>query len=207
VRETFPWAQTADRLSACLRRVRLELAESGREFRGRGVRFSPPLVLPIRGRDAARYLAELDGGPRRQIILLLRAGVAALGYWRADALLQHKVVKKYVVRGRGRAQPSYLRSKGKSRHGSRLRLRNARALLQEVNGRLEHWWRQEGPAEVFYSCGVRLWADLRQAPVAPPFAAGEALKLPLDVRAPSHVELLRVRRLMSRGSVEWLDGG
>ena len=45
--------------------------------------------------------------------------------WRDDELVAHKVVKKYVVRGRGRAQPLHLKTRGKSRYGSRLRLANA----------------------------------------------------------------------------------
>ena len=42
--------------------------------------------------------------------------------WRGEELVRHKVFKRYVVRGRGRAQPTHLKSKGKSRYGSRLRL-------------------------------------------------------------------------------------
>ena len=202
-RTTFPWPETATRLQVELDRGPLALDEHGRAFEGPGVRFVPPAVLPPAGGSADEYLRGLPSELGVHLVVLLQAGASALGVWRGNELVRHKVIKKYVVRGSGRAQPVHLKTKGKSRYGSRLRLRNARALLQEVNERLTDWWHEESPIDmVFYSCPVRLWADLYHAPLPPPFPRDLARKIPLDVRVPGFDELQRVRRALVRGSIE-----
>lgn len=201
-RETFGWTETAQRLRELLMDAPLELEPGGRAFRGAGVRFVPPAVLPIEGRATAEFLAALPQHLGRHLVVLLRAGEAALGCWHGSELVRHKMLRKYVVRGTGRAQATHLKTKGRSREGSRLRLRNARALLEEINERLREWWQLDRPDRVFYACPVRLWADLFAAAPPPPFDRSEAIKLPLHVRAPRLEELLRVRRAMLRGAVE-----
>ena len=49
-------------------------------------------------------------------------------------IVHTKSIKKYVVRGRGRAQPTHLATKGKSRYGSRLRLQKASVGAQLNSG-------------------------------------------------------------------------
>ena len=93
--------------------------------------------------DYAERLSE-DGveGAECQLLLLLRAGAMAFGCWRGGELLQHKAVRKYVVRGSGKAQSTHLKTRGKSRYGSRLRLQNWRRFtiyargLQRLSSRL-----------------------------------------------------------------------
>ena len=58
------------------------------------------------------------------VLLLLQAGAMAIGQWDVDELMYHKAIRRYVVRGHGRAQPLHARTKGKSRYGARLRLQN-----------------------------------------------------------------------------------
>ena len=181
--------------------------DSGRRFvdpAGRG-RLEMPLVLPpvgegVRPEGYEGVMGDLLG---RQVVLLMRAGAASLGYWDEDELVRHKVFKRYVVRGSGRAQPTHLASKGKSRYGSRLRLQNWQRLLAEVAERLRDWWGELGdPEQVCYSAPVRILPDL--------FAAGlpfdrkdERLRrIPMHVHQPDHAELLRVRDALGRGVLE-----
>lgn len=201
-RDSFPWPETAARLRALAATTTLTLDAGGRAFVGDGVRFSPPAVVPIDGRAPATYLTAFPDRLGRQMVVLLQAGAAALGLWQDDELSHHKVIKKYVVRGHGRAQPTHLATKGKSRYGSRLRLRNARSLLLDVNERLGDWWKTGPIDRVFYACPVRLWADLFHAAVPPPFTKDAAHKIPMHVHTPDFEELLRVRRWLSRGVVE-----
>ncbi|MEM7205236.1 MAG: hypothetical protein AAF628_33585 [Planctomycetota bacterium] len=165
-------------------------------------RLVPPAVQPVGPlvENAADYLETLCLG--RITVVLLRAGRAALGVWTDAGLVRHKVITKYVVRGRGRAQPTHLRIKGKSSPGSRLRLRNATSLLRDVNQKLHEWWREEGPSgRVFYACPVRLWAEVFRADPTPPFPWDEPLRVGTHVHAPSHRELLRVWHHLSRGEL------
>jgi hypothetical protein len=176
-----------------------------------GARFElhPPLVL--RSRDDAFDLEALSRSPAplgRELVLLFQAGAAALGSWQNDECLHHKVLRKYVVRGKGRAQPTHLRTKGKSRYGSRLRLQNARSLLVELSEKLTDWDRECGGFDaVFYACGVRLWGDLLRCEPPPPFTAGDRrlVKIPWHVHEPRFEELERIRWRLTHGRLVFVD--
>ncbi len=123
--------------------------------------------------------------------------------------MRHRARKRYVVRGSGKAQPKHLRTRGKSRYGSRLRLQNWQRLLVEANAALQQWWRELGPPEqVFWSVPIRAWTDLAAAGGGPPFARdGEGVqRIPLHVHVPDFAELQRVRRLLGRGRLVLPEG-
>ena len=181
--------------------ARLLLAPSGfRLCDAAGVelaRVRVPLVLRLRADESADDLRRRLAAPLgRELVMLVRAGAAALGWWRDGAMAAHKTFARYVVRGHGRAQPTHLRTKGKSRYGARLRLQNARRLTLEINERVDLWWREAGGFDAVYvACPERIWPDLRRPEFDP-------IRIPLHVHEPRHEELLRVRRLLERGSVE-----
>jgi hypothetical protein len=145
---------------------------------------------PIRGRDA---------------FFLFRAGSAALGLCDAGILIDHKCFQRYVVRGRGRAQQSHLKTKGKSRYGSRLRLQNFERLQKESIQRLWTWDEEEKLDRVFLSCPERLFSDLLSG--NPPFPLakddGRLRRLPIHVHEPRFAELARVLEWASMGSIRY----
>jgi hypothetical protein len=161
------------------------------------------------GEQIGDYLERLpsDTSDRSecQLVLLLRAGAMAFGCWQGRELVQHKAVRKYVVRGRGKAQGTHLKTRGKSRYGSRLRLQNWRNLLGETNQRIADCQQQFGPFErVFFGVPVRVFSDLFEADPKPVFArdAAELQRIPTHIHRPDHEELLRVRAWLVRGHVE-----
>lgn len=158
------------------------------------------------GAFCERLADDADHGlATRHLVLLLRAGALALGAFCGDQLLQHKAVRKYVVRGRGRAQATHLKTRGKSRYGSRLRLQNWKALLGETSSRWAELAEEHGPFErVLYSAPVRVWSELYDSEPPPPWPRGDArlVRIPLHVHRPDHRELLRVRAQLSRGMLE-----
>jgi len=205
----FPWPETHGRLAELAAKRRLVLDDGGRSYvagdpHGEAtVRFEPPRLLPALGRDVDHYLRDAET-PGRHVVLLVQAGATAIGLWEDDDLIAHKVISKYVVRGKGRAQPTYLATKGKSRYGSRLRLRNARAQLVQTNEKLLEFWQRHGaPRLVHYSAPVRTWPELFRADPPPPFGQRDSvlLKIPLDVHVPNLEELKRVRARLARGRV------
>lgn len=199
--------ETAERLREMLEVSRCRVDESGTivtipdEECKQEWHLRPPLLQPIPGGASARdFLDLLEAGPRRQLLILIQAGASALGYWLGSELLAHKAIKKYVVRGQGKAQPAHLKTKGKSRYGSRLRLRNATAQFVQTNEKLREWVDEYGPADdVFISCPKRSWPVLFESTPPPPFSREEALRIPIDVRVPDFRELRNVHRKMSRG--------
>ncbi|MEZ5990562.1 MAG: hypothetical protein R3F30_15910 [Planctomycetota bacterium] len=140
---------------------------------------------------------------------MVQAGAAAMGYWDGDELLAHKAIKKYVVRGKGRAQPLHLKTRGKSRYGSRLRLQNWRAQLAEVHARLATWRAELGEPELWLlGCPDRLRAELRNASDDP--EAWDRLafaRVPVHVHVPDFAELCRVHRLLGFGTIERFGPG
>ncbi|MEM9404745.1 MAG: hypothetical protein AAGA81_01790, partial [Acidobacteriota bacterium] len=134
-------------------------------------------------------------------------GHVSLGRFDKGENLIAKSLKKYVVRGKGRAQPLHLKTKGKSRYGSRLRLQNARRLLVETNEKLIEWHEEFGtPDQIYYSCPVRLWPSLFEATPPPPFRQDDDLiKIPRDVPRPTVDVLKRTYRSLEYGRIEELD--
>jgi hypothetical protein len=207
--ESFPWTATANRLAGLLKAGPLEADATGRWYEQyRDARLvaalRPPLVLlGAEGLPQADALLErCADGPGAYAMLLLQAGAAAMGLFQDDEMLDHKALKRYVVRGRGRAQSSHLRSGGRSRQGSRLRTRNAKRLLEDVSERLGSWWQgAEPPSRLYVSCPARLYADFCASKPAPPVAIDDParVQIPLDVAVPTHAELLRVHRSINRG--------
>lgn len=177
-----------------------------------GARLRPPLLAPrpAPGERLAAYAARLPGPRERSVVLLLQAGAAALGFWDGDELLRHKAMRRYVVRGHGKAQPLHRKTRGKSRYGARLRLQNWKRLLAETNERLAAYWRDFGaPERVFVAVPVRVLPELLAAEPAPPFARGDAAvqRVPMHVHRPDFEELLRVRRWLGSGRVELPPAG
>jgi hypothetical protein len=60
----------------------------------------------------------------------MQAGHSALAYFEDGEMRHHKVIKKYMVRGNGKAQVGYLQTRGKSKAGSRIRLANTVSFLK-----------------------------------------------------------------------------
>jgi hypothetical protein len=211
--ERFHWLATPAVLRALESSARgLHLRPSARGFTledaaGTAVaRVLVPAVLRLRPGETADELCARAGSPLgRELVVLLRAGAAALGLWCDGALRAHKTFHRYVVRGHGRAQTTYLRRRGKSRYGSRLRLQNARRLLSEVNERANAWWEEErGFDAVYASVPERTWPDLLRAEPPPTFAGRlDPVRIPLHVHEPSFAELQRVRYHLEHGVVEW----
>ena len=167
-------------------------------------RLELPFVLPppAPGQGLLSYRAGLQLAAGRRAVVLLQAGAMAVGYWDGDTLLAHKAEKRYVVRGNGKAQPTHLESRGKSRYGSRLRLQNWRKLLRDVGERLGEGVERFGePERIFAAMPVRVAAYLWACEVPPPFARDDERlrRVAVHVHRPDFAELQRVQRLLWRG--------
>ena len=121
-------------------------------------------------------------------IVLIQAGSAALGYFEQGEMVQHKVIKKYMVRAKqGRAE--LLQQKIKPRHseGSRLRLQNSYRFFEEINEKLQLWQKNYPIERFFYTCPIHFLQHWTGAKPPPPFdkRSPNALKIPLDIAKPN----------------------
>lgn len=210
-RRSFRWQATADELRDLLGRGAASRDVRGRILVDAGDGTRATLTLPpVLGIPPDAAPSDITGHVPEQlgveVVLLLRASRAALGLWIDDELAAHKVFRRYTVRrGQGHAQTTHLKTKGKSRYGSRLRLQQATRLLDEVNERLTEWEDEHGPYRAIHrACPVRLWADLCAHEPSPPFDARDPRLLPIRIHThePDFEELLRVRRHLTRGVIE-----
>ncbi len=211
--ESFLWQDCAARLGALIAQRHMVASPNGNYFvssddvGGRpALEFHAPPCFPLTSetQDPLKYVAQLDDVLGDQLMVLIQAGAAALGWWCGEDVIHHKVIKTYVVRGRGRSQTLYAKTKGKSRYGSRLRLRNAQQHLVDINEKVHEWWGASGPADrIFYSCPLRSWPELFSVSPAPPFGQRDErlVKIPLHVHVPNFEELLRVRSQLLRGRI------
>ncbi len=203
---TFHWRETELFFTRECREYNYGLEPEGRWFQAGSRRFHPPRVFPIPSgcRTPIDYLTSLGEAPGEHLLILMQAGAASLGRFRKGECLATKSFKRYVVRGRGRAQPTHLKSKGKSRYGSRLRLQNAQRLLDETSEHLHNWQAEFGsPDHIFTSCPVRLWPSLFQATPPPPFGKdGPFLRIPKDLPRPTTDVLLRAYIGLSHGRLD-----
>jgi hypothetical protein len=131
-------------------------------------------------------------------VLLMESGRAAIGLFHNGKIIDHKNIRKYMVRKKqGKSQLNHLKTKGKSRYGSRLRLRESEAFFDEITERLNSDI-YKACDHLLYHCPVRLKSCL--------FDAAEDLKVDLqrfswrrlgiDVRDCSFDELKRLSQEM-----------
>ena len=202
----FGWEETQDALEDFVQEHGARLNEGGDAFlsEDRTWRFEPPRLqaIPEGIRSPESYLLEIEAPIGTHCLVLMRAGSFALGLWDDEELLVHKAKKRYVTRGKGRAQATHLKTRGKSRYGSRLRLQNAKAQLEDLATRLHDI--QDGlgkPRQCWLSCPTRLVADLYGARPAPPWPRDAWRRVPYHVHEPDFEELCRIRELLATGQI------
>ncbi len=164
----------------------------------------PLLLDPPDSKSLAQGFEKLPLAVPPYLLLLIQAGNAALAYCEEGEPVYSKVIRKYMVRkSQGKAQISYLKSKGKSRLGSRVRLAQSLLFFEEINALICDWWDIGPPQRILYSCPVRLWPHLFQSKLAPPFAQRDERlrKIPLDVHTPRLEELQRINRIIRGGAL------
>ena len=206
--QTFHWEECAEALLPLLREGEFRLDDRRIAFESSSLRVVPPLVLPIPDdcTTLVDFVADVPVELGRQLVLLMQAGAVSIGLFEDGQAVSSKSFKKYVVRGKGKAQPTHLDSKGKSRYGSRLRLQNAKKLLEETNEVVADWIEEFGPLDqVFYNAPVRLWASLFQAKPEPPFEREAAIRIPRDLPVPTTTELMLCYKSLCYGRIEELE--
>lgn len=125
-------------------------------------------------------------------ITLVRAGQAAVGYFHQGILLDHKVFRAYLVRQKqGMSQFKYLKTKGKSRAGSRIRLEETLVFFKEINERLQVYAKQYPLNFWGLGCAKTMWPLLVDGELKPPFSSksDELIELPYPFAKGSYEEL------------------
>lgn len=134
-------------------------------------------------------------------IILIRANSASLGFFYQKKIMFHKRITAYMTRKKqGKAQLTYLKTKGKSRAGSRRRLKESYEFFEQINQKLQSWSKKSlKPQEVYYFCPVGLKNLWFSSKIPPPFDKKDAKlkKLPFYFNKPTHQELKKAFWLLN----------
>lgn len=163
----------------------------------------PLSLLPASLPSAAQ--APVLAAPARFIILLIQSGHSAIGLFEGSRNLDHKVIRAYMVRKKqGKSQIKHLKTKGKSRAGSRVRLAGTIEFFEEINERLQKYFDDFPIDRIAISCSKTLWPFLFNSKVATPFDKQDErlYRIPRHVHIPKYEELTEVQKFLSRG--EWI---
>jgi hypothetical protein len=169
--------------------------------------FRMPLPFPLPLTDTMpfpSYLEMVPSSPVPHFLILIQAGHSAMAYFEDGEMVHHKVIKKYMVRGNGRAQVNYLQSRGKSKAGSRIRLANTISFFEDINEKLREWDKADTVERILISCPIQLQPLWFQSRIRPPFDKDDPrmIKVPLDVQRPDLEELENVHKTILRGRWE-----
>jgi hypothetical protein len=153
-------------------------------------------------------LENLEHYEKTALIVLIQAGAAALGYINQSEILLHKALKTYMVRKKqGKSQLKHLKTKGKSRLGSRIRLKNADHFFEDISEKLNEWKNEvSNSGSIILACPVSLQHMFFNPDLPLPFGKEDKriVKTPFDVNVPDFSELKRIHYLTRCGRI-WYD--
>lgn len=126
------------------------------------------------------------------IYLAIESGNAALHVWEGERNAFHTTFSAYMNRKKqGFSQVKYLNKKGKSRAGSRLRLKGTALFFDQINECLNQLFEEYSIDRIAISCGATLWPYLFKADVGCPFDKKDErlYKIPLHLPQSNHTNL------------------
>ena len=161
--------------------------------------FRLPLTLPAPDKEQPEKKHRVN-----YVILLIQSGSCALGYFENGHNLNHKVFRSYMVRKKqGKSQIKYLKTKGKSRAGSRVRLGETVEFFENINERLQQYFEEHEVHRIAISCSKTLLPYLYNSKVKTPFHKHDPrlFKIPKHIHTPIYEVLLDANRFLLKGEL------
>ena len=138
------------------------------------------------------------------VILLVQSGSCAIGYFENGKNLDHKVFRAYMVRKkRGVSQIKHLKTKGKSRAGSRVRLAETEEFFEHINERLQSYFSKFPIDRLALSVSKILVPYLFNSKTPTPFDKRDPriFKIPRHIHTPIYEVLLDTNRFLQKGEL------
>jgi hypothetical protein len=163
------------------------------------VYFRLPITMPAPGKAG-----NVEQNSVNYVLLLIQAGNCAMGYFEDGYNLDHKVFRSYMVRKKqGKSQIKYLKTKGKSRAGSRVRLGETVEFFENINERLQQYFDQHEIHRIAISCSKTLIPFLFNAKVPTPFDKRDPrlYKIPKHIHTPIYDVMMDAHRFLLKGEL------
>ena len=161
--------------------------------------FRLPIVLPPPGKETVAKENQVH-----YIILLIQSGSCAIGYFENGINLDHKVFRSYMVRKKqGTSQVKHLKTKGKSRAGSRVRLGETVEFFENINERLQDYFAAHQVHRIALSCSKILIPYLFNSKVATPFDKRDEriFKIPKHIHTPIYEVMMETHKFLLKGEL------
>ena len=143
---------------------------------------------------------------RRYLMVLIQSGSAAVGVFENDVCLSHKVFSAYMVRKKqGKSQIKHLKTKGKSRAGSRVRLAKTLEFFENVNTRLQDHCAAYDFDRITISCSKILLPYWFGSKVPVPFEKKDPrlYRIPKHLHQPNYEVLLGMHRFLLKAELTY----
>lgn len=160
------------------------------------------LRLPIT--QAYHESIGVEAAEVNYLMLLVQTGSAAIGIFRGGECLSHKVLTAYMVRKKqGKSQLKYLKTKGKSRAGSRVRLAKTLEFFENINTRLQQHFEEQEFDRIAFSCSKILVPHLFGSKIATPFDKKDPsiYRIPRHLHQPNYEVLLSMQRYLQKAEL------
>lgn len=141
---------------------------------------------------------------RTYLMLLVQSGSASVGVFRGEECLAHKVYGAYMVRKKqGKSQIKHLKTKGKSRAGSRVRLASTLEFFENINLRLQDHFEEYEFDRIAMSCSKILIPYLFGAKESTPFDKREErlYKIPKHLHQPNFEVMLGMQKYLNKAEL------
>lgn len=155
--------------------------------------FPPPSELSLQEENQVHY-----------VILLIQSGSCAMGYFENGINLDHKVFRAYMVRKKqGKSQVKHLKTKGKSRAGSRVRLGETIEFFENINARLQEYFEEHEIHRIAMSCSKILIPYLFNSKVSTPFEKKDErlFKIPRHIHTPIYDVMMDTHKFLLKGEL------
>lgn len=140
----------------------------------------------------------------KYLMLLVQTSSASVGVFEDDECLEHKVFTAYMVRKKqGKSQIKHLKTKGKSRAGSRVRLAKGLEFFDSINTRITRHCQENEFDRIAFSCSKILMPYLFGAKVPTPFDRKDEriYKIPKHLHQPTFEVMLGMQRFLNKAEL------
>ncbi|MCE7990782.1 MAG: hypothetical protein HEP71_02330 [Roseivirga sp.] len=138
------------------------------------------------------------------VMVLVQSGSASIGVFEDEKCLEHKVFGSYMVRKKqGKSQIKHLKTKGKSRAGSRVRLASTIEFFENINTRLQGHFDQYQFDRIALSCSKILIPYLFNSKIPTPFDKRDEriYKIPKHLHQPNYEVMLGMQRYLNKAEL------
>jgi hypothetical protein len=139
------------------------------------------------------------------VLILIKAGMASVAFFENGNMADHKVFRAYMVRKKqGKSQLKYLKTKGKSRAGSRVRLAESEVFFSSINERVNTYFENYRVDLIGLSCSETLLPYFYNNAIPGSFERKDSrlFKIPKHIASPKLENLIELDKYLKKNVIE-----